>query len=161
MQHLVERVGVEHQLQQRGEQFPHQAHDAAMRRENVGLFGGIRRGNHRRFARHCRAAVAELFEQIRAQVVGIEEFLEPHRGQLADFFFGVVGAPLLEDALADLLHDLLDVDRLGTNVELAHRHSPLIIVICAFCGLGRAGRRVPRSAGKLRRFLDAGTVNAQ
>ena len=64
----------------------------------------------------------ELLEQVGAQVARLQELLEPHAGQLANLVLGVIGAALLENAGADLLHDLLDVDRLGTNGELAHRN---------------------------------------
>src|SRR4030095_9482472 len=81
-----------------------------------------------------RTALAELIEQIRSQLLRIQELLEPHRGQLADLIFGVVGAALLENALADLLHDLLDVDRFGTNSEIAHREYPFALFRAANSG---------------------------
>ena len=42
----------------------------------------------------------------------IEELFEFHRRQLANLLLGVVHAALLANALADLLHDLLDIHRI-------------------------------------------------
>ena len=73
----------------------------------------------RRLVRRLR--LAELIEQIGADAARIEELLELDRRQLADLLLGVVDAALLADARADLLHDLLDVDRVGADVEIGHR----------------------------------------
>ena len=67
-----------------------------------------------------RLRLAELLEQIGADAARVEELLELHRRQLADLLFGVVDAALLADPRADLLHDLLDVDRVGADVEIGH-----------------------------------------
>ena len=68
-----------------------------------------------------RLLLAELLEEIRPDAARIEEFLELDRRQLADLLLGVVDAALLADARADLVHDLLDVDRVGADVEIRHR----------------------------------------
>ena len=57
-------------------------------------------------------ALPERVEQIRADQLGVEELLELDLGQLANLLLGVVHASLLTDPAADLLHDLLDVDRI-------------------------------------------------
>ena len=67
-----------------------------------------------------RLRAAELFEQVGADAARVEELLQLHAGELADLLLGVVGAALLADAGADLLHDLLDVDRVGAHVEIRH-----------------------------------------
>ena len=41
-------------------------------------------------------------------------------GQFTNLLFGVVHAALLPDAGADLLHDVLDVDRVGSDSEIRH-----------------------------------------
>ena len=124
VQDLVERVRVEEQLQQRPEQLAGEAHEPTMRRKQrliVEFVGRFDLGRVDKQRADRRPALAELLQQIGAQVLGLQEFFEPHAGQLANLIFGVVGAALLENAGADLRHDLLDVDRLGTNGELAHR----------------------------------------
>ncbi len=63
----------------------------------------------------------ELIEQIGPHAAGIQELLELHGRQLADLVLGVVHAALLADARADLVHDLLDVDRVSAYVEIRHR----------------------------------------
>ena len=122
VQDLVEHVQVEEQLQDRLQQLAHEAQRPAVRRDQRLVVEGVRRFDLRRLGVHRRPALAELLQQVRSQVLRLEEFLEPDRRQLPDLIFGVVGAALLENARADLLHDLLDVDRLGTNGELAHRY---------------------------------------
>ena len=67
-----------------------------------------------------RLRLPELLEQIGPHAARVEELLELDRGQLADLLLGVVDAALLADARADLLHDLLDVDRVGADVEIGH-----------------------------------------
>ena len=97
--------------------------DRPVRREQRLIVEHVRRLDRRRLLgqlRQRRPALAELFEQIGAQVLRVEKLLEPHRRQLANLFFGVVHAALLADARANLLHDLLDVDRLGADVEISH-----------------------------------------
>ena len=63
-------------------------------------FGGQRR----------LALAAELLQQIRSHAARIEELLELHIRELANFFLGIVHAALLADPRPDLAHDLLDVD---------------------------------------------------
>jgi hypothetical protein len=65
--------------------------------------------------RRGRADAAVLVEQPRAHALRIDELLELDVRQLADLFLGVVDAPLLADARADLPHDLLDVDAVGSQ----------------------------------------------
>ena len=124
---------------------------AAVRGKDVrffGVYGGtIAAGSvltAGRLLRNCSSRSERRF-------FGSRNFSSRTRRQLADLVFGVVGAALLEDALADLLHDLLDVDRLGSDGELAHR-----VYLSAVFGSG-----VPPAAGKLGRFLDAGAENAE
>ena len=61
-----------------------------------------------------------LLQQIRSHALGIEELFELHGRQVANLLLGVVDAALLADAAADLFHDLLDVDGVGTDVEIGH-----------------------------------------
>src|SRR5207244_6015763 len=65
--------------------------------------------------------LAELFEQIGADAARIEKLLELDRRQLANLLLGVVDAALLADPGADLLHDLLDVHRVGADVKVGHK----------------------------------------
>ena len=67
-----------------------------------------------------RLRLAELIEQIGTDAARVEELLELDRRELADLLFGVVDAALLADPRADLLHDLLDVHRVGADVEIGH-----------------------------------------
>src|SRR5712672_1947297 len=60
-------------------------------------------------------------QQIRPHAARVEKLLELHRRQLADLLLGVVDAALLANARADLLHDLLDVHRVGAHVEISHK----------------------------------------
>src|SRR6266849_129917 len=60
-------------------------------------------------------------QQIGAHAARVEKLLELHRRQLADLLLRVVDAALLADARADLLHDLLDVHRVGAHVEISHK----------------------------------------
>ena len=77
--------------------------------------------------REVRAAPAiaalrppELLEQIGPHPARIEKLLELDVGQLADLLFGVIDPALLADARADLPHDLLDVDVVGSNGKVIH-----------------------------------------
>src|SRR5438876_153835 len=65
-----------------------------------------------------RLALLEPLQEIGPNAARVEKLLELHRRQLAQLLFGVVDAPLLADARPDLLHDLLDVDRFGPDVEI-------------------------------------------
>ena len=76
-------------------------------------------GRRRRRAGHLDPA--EFLEQIGSHAFRVEKFLELHGGELSNLLLGVVDATLLADAGADLLHDLLDVDRVGANVEIRHK----------------------------------------
>ena len=53
----------------------------------------------------------------------VEEFFQLDRGHLADLLFRVVHPALLADARADLLHDGLDVHRIGADIEVGHGQS--------------------------------------
>ena len=123
VQHLVQGVRVEQQLQERVQQLSGEADEAAVRGKQRLIVEGVRRLRLRRMRvrGERRPALAELLQEIGPQVLRIEKLLEPHRGELADLILGIVGAALLEDALADLFHDLLDVDRFGPDGEITHR----------------------------------------
>ena len=62
----------------------------------------------------------ELLDEIGAHAARIEKLLELDVGQLLQLGLGVVDAALLANARADLPHDLLDVHRIGSNVEICH-----------------------------------------
>ena len=117
LQRLNQRVRVEEQLQDRLQQPADEAQRRPVRLEQRLLFEGVV-GQLRRRVGRLRAP--ELLEQIRADAARIEELLELDRRQLLDLLLGVVHAALLADAGADLLHDLLDVDRVGADVEIRH-----------------------------------------
>jgi hypothetical protein len=62
----------------------------------------------------------ELLEQIGSHATRIQELFKLDGGELLNLLLGVVGAALLANARADLFHDLLDIDRVGTDVEVRH-----------------------------------------
>jgi len=62
----------------------------------------------------------ELLQQIGPYAAGIQERFELDRCELPNLFFGVVHPALVADAGTNLLHDLLDVDRVGADVEVGH-----------------------------------------
>ncbi len=67
-----------------------------------------------------RAVAGNAARDPTATPSGVEELLELDGRQLADLLLGVVDAALLADPRPDLPHDLLDVDRVGANVEIGH-----------------------------------------
>ena len=117
VQRLNQRVRVEEQLQDRQQQPAHPADRRAVRFEQRRVLEREVRP-HRRL--DWRPHAAEFLEQVGADAARIEELLELDRRQLADLLLGVVDAALLADPRADLLHDLLDVDRIGADVEIGH-----------------------------------------
>jgi hypothetical protein len=117
VQRLDERVRVEEQLENRVQQAADEAQPAAVRiEERVVLERVVRQLG--RLIRRLR--FAELFEQVRADAARIEELLQLDGGKLANLFLGVVHTALVADAGADLLHDLLDVDRVRAHGEVGH-----------------------------------------
>ena len=66
------------------------------------------------------ALLSEVLEKVRADILRVEKPVELDVRQLADLILGVVHAPLLPHASPDLLHDLLDVHCVGSDVELGH-----------------------------------------
>jgi hypothetical protein len=110
VQRLDQRVRVEKQLQERPEERSQPADRAPVRLvEGVFAEGVIGR---RRFR---RADPPVLLEEARPHPLRVDELLELHVRQLADLFLGIVHAAFLPDPRADLPHDLLDVDVLGTD----------------------------------------------
>ena len=83
----------------------------------------IRSERHVRRRRRGRLIALKLLKQIRPDHSGVEELLELDGGELADLLLGVIDAAFLADPGADLLHDLLDVDGVGTDSEVRHRSS--------------------------------------
>jgi hypothetical protein len=71
------------------------------------------------------ALPAELIDEIRSDAPRIEELVELDVGELAELGLGVIGATLLTDARANLPHDLLDIDRVGTNGKFSHNYLSL------------------------------------
>jgi hypothetical protein len=67
-----------------------------------------------------RAVPLELFDEIGSQAARIEKPLQLDRGQLLKLSFRVIRSALLPDARANLPHDLLDVHRIGSDVEVGH-----------------------------------------
>ena len=115
---------------------------------------GVGRLHRRRLGRNGRPAPTELFEEIGAEVLRVEKLLEPDRGNLANLILGVIDPALLLNARADLLHDLLDVDRIGADVEISHCNGSLDRRL-------RRLLRAPATAGEFGGFPDAGPENAQ
>jgi len=69
----------------------------------------------------------KLLEEVRPHALRIEELLELDRRQLSDLLLGIIDAALFADAGADLLHDLLDLDRVGAHVEIRHRENQFTV----------------------------------
>jgi hypothetical protein len=120
MQGVHDRVRVEKQLQDGIQQPSDRAQQPAVRVVEGAVLELVGRVDWRQRRVFRRTALAELIEQVRAQVLRIEKLLETHAGELADLLFGVVDAALVPDAPADLLHDLLDIDGVGTDVKIGH-----------------------------------------
>ena len=130
VQDVDQLIRVEEQLQERVQPAadgPQQPTVRVVERAVLELVGGHRR-QRRVFG---RTAAAELLEQVGAEVLRIEELLEPDVGQLADLFLGVVDAALVADPAADLLHDLLDIDGVGSDVEIGHEMNPQALDSCS------------------------------
>ena len=117
---LDQRIRIEEQLQQRPQQPPYEPDDPSMSIEEGGVLERVVRNRSRVLA---RSGAAELLEQIGPYAARVEEAFELDRRKLPDLFLGVVDAPLFADPRADLLHDLLDVDRVGAHVEVRHGQS--------------------------------------
>ena len=118
VERLDQRVRIEQQLEQRHQQLANPPDRRPVRfEERRVLEREVRQLG--RFVRRLR--LAELIEEIGADAAGVEELLQLHRRKLADLLFGVVDAALLADPHADLLHDLLDVHRVGADVEIGHK----------------------------------------
>ena len=131
VQRVNERVRVEEQLEDRVQQLADEPQHSAVRVEHRRVFERERRHDRRVVA---RLVLLELLEQVGADAARVEELLELDRRELADLLLGVVDAALLADARPDLLHDLLDVDRIGADVEIGHKQ------LSAFSASGRAGK---------------------
>jgi hypothetical protein len=118
VQRLDEGVGIEEELKDGVEQAANPADRRAVRFVQRLV---VERKVGKRLRALGRFLLPELLEQIGSDAARVEEFLELDGRQLADLLLGVVDAALLTDAGADLLHDLLDVDRVGADVEIRHR----------------------------------------
>src|SRR5829696_4727304 len=68
-----------------------------------------------------RLRLAKLIEQVGADAARVEKLFELYFRELADLLLRIVDAALLSNAAADLLHDLLDVHGVGSNVEIGHK----------------------------------------
>ena len=117
VQRLNERIRVEEQLQHRHQQFAYPAQRSTCRFEQRVLFEREVRQFWWSIRRLCFAV---LLEQIGSQTAWVEKLFELDAGEFANLRLGVVDTALLANARANLLHDLLDVDRVGTNVEIGH-----------------------------------------
>jgi hypothetical protein len=115
VQRLDQWVRIEEQLQERPQERAQPSDRRAVR-----LVQGVFAEAEVRRRRLGAAETAVLLEQAGPHPLGVDERLELDVRQLADFLFGVVHAALLPDPRADLPHDLLDVDVIGTNVEIIH-----------------------------------------
>ena len=62
------------------------------------------------------AALPELFQQIGAQRARVGKLFQFHARELLQLGVGVVGSALFADAGSNLLHDLLDVNRVRSHV---------------------------------------------
>ena len=60
-------------------------------------------------------------EQIGTDTTRVEKLLELHRSQFVNLLLGVVDTSLLANPRPDLLHDLLDIHRVGPDVEIGHK----------------------------------------
>ena len=116
VQHVHNRVRIEHHLEQRVEEPAHQADEAAMRFVERGVLEGVVR---RLGARAPRPL--ELLHEIRSHALRIQKPLQLDVGQLLDLLLGVVHAALLFNPRPNLAHDLLDVDGVGADVEFSHK----------------------------------------
>src|SRR5687768_13647682 len=113
VQRLNHRVRIEEQLEDWLQHPPDEAEEWTARRVDRRV---LEREIARRRGRFALPPV--LLEQVRADAAGVEELLELHARQLADFLLRVVHAALFANARADLPHDLLDVNRVASDVEL-------------------------------------------
>jgi hypothetical protein len=103
-------VRVEEQLEDRVEQLAHEPEQPAMRlvQRRVLELVVLGRGTD-------DTVFLELLDEVGSHAARIEELLELDARQLLQLRLGVVHAALLANARADLPHDLLDVDGIGTN----------------------------------------------
>jgi hypothetical protein len=118
VQRLDDRVRIEEQLQDRLEQPADPLKRRAVRLVDRLVFEHVI--GRRRLG--C-LSLAKLFEEVGPYSTWIKKLLELHRRQLANLLLGIVHPALLSNARADLLHDLLDVDRIGADVEVRHDYS--------------------------------------
>jgi hypothetical protein len=70
-----------------------------------------------------RAMPPELLDEIGPEAARVEKSLQLDGRQLLELGLRVVGAALLANAGANLPHDLLDVHRIGSDVEVGHIRS--------------------------------------
>jgi hypothetical protein len=110
VERLDERVGVEQELQERPEDRPQPADGSAVRLVER-ILAEREVGRRRLWLAHPSV----FLQEARSHAFGIDELFELDVRQLADLVFGVVHAAFLPDPRADLPHDLLDVDVLGTD----------------------------------------------
>ena len=125
VQRVTQRVRVEEQLEDRVQQAANRLQQAAVRLVERRVLE-LERREERRLVR--RLTTFELLEQIGPDAARIEELLQLHRSELAELRLGVIDAALLADARADLLHDLLDVDRVGADGEFSHEAVTSVLV---------------------------------
>src|SRR6185436_5451576 len=96
-------------------QLAEQADDSAMRIVESRVLEVVIRGRGSR-----SSGPSELLDEIGSDPFRIEKTFQLDVRELLNLLFGVVDAALLLNARANLTHDLLDVDRVGSNVDPCH-----------------------------------------
>ena len=112
---MHQRVRIDEELQNGVEQLSNPEEQPAMRAVDRDVL------QLEFWQRRCRRVLAPMkVDQIRADAARIQKFLQLDLRKLLDLRFRVIDAALLANARADLPHDLLDVDRIGSDVEVGH-----------------------------------------
>jgi hypothetical protein len=70
--------------------------------------------------RRLVALFAKLFQQIGPKAARVRELFQLRAGQLLQFRLCVVAAAFFADARPDLPHDLLDVHRVRSHIQVCH-----------------------------------------
>ena len=117
MQRLNQRIRVEEQLQNGVQDLSDPPNRRTMGLVQSRLFEDVVGHLDRRLG------PPKLIEQIGTDAAWIEEFFQLDGGELANLLLGVIDAAFFTNARADLLHDLLDVERVGADIEVGHNRS--------------------------------------
>ena len=124
VQRANERVRVEEELQQRVQQLPDETEDRAVRVVERRVLEGVDRLRGQLLLLSGENVVdppPQCVEELGLHRAGIEDVLEPPRGEFVDLLVREVHTLALGDACANLAHDLLDVDLIVTLGRLRLR----------------------------------------